>query len=176
VHGANSVGFGFAASAPTAPLRARWISGPTFRIFACACPTAPKSTYSCRLPGRHNVMNALAAAAAAHAAGAGADEIRAGLAAATAVRGRLNILAGRNGARVIDDSYNANPASVRAALDYLAALPGQTRAGAWRHGRAWLPRPPRCTGKSASSQTAAAIALIAVGELAAMQRPASGRL
>ena len=41
------------------------------------------------------------------------------------MRGRLKALPGLNGSTVVDDSYNANPGSVRAALDYLAALPGQ---------------------------------------------------
>ncbi len=77
------------------------------------------------LLGQHNVMNALAAAAATDAIGAPADEIVQGLANADAVGGRLKMLSGRAGAVIIDDSYNANPASVRAALDYLAELPGQ---------------------------------------------------
>ena len=85
------------------------------------------STLDITLPllGQHNVMNALAAAAAADAIGASAEDIVQGLAKADAVGGRLKMLSGRAGAVVIDDSYNANPASVRAALDYLAALPGK---------------------------------------------------
>ncbi|HSG64660.1 MAG TPA: cyanophycin synthetase, partial [Gammaproteobacteria bacterium] len=77
------------------------------------------------LLGVHNVMNALAAAAAAYAVGVGAAEIARGLAAADAVGGRLKSRPGRAGSVIVDDSYNANPASVRAALDYLAGLPGQ---------------------------------------------------
>jgi UDP-N-acetylmuramoyl-tripeptide--D-alanyl-D-alanine ligase len=88
---------------------------------------ADGETVDVELPllGMHNVMNALAAAAAAHAVGVGAAEIAAGLAAADAVGGRLKSRPGRAGSRIVDDSYNANPASVRAALDYLASLPGQ---------------------------------------------------
>ena len=79
-----------------------------------------------RLPllGRQNVANALAAAAAARAAGATGAEIVTGLERAAAVRGRMRPVPGLRGAAVIDDSYNANPGSVRAALDYLALLPG----------------------------------------------------
>jgi UDP-N-acetylmuramoyl-tripeptide--D-alanyl-D-alanine ligase len=77
------------------------------------------------LPGRHNVMNALAAAAAARAAGAGLGHIRDGLATARGVAGRLVLKTGRRGCRIVDDTYNANPSSVRAALEVLTALPGR---------------------------------------------------
>jgi UDP-N-acetylmuramoyl-tripeptide--D-alanyl-D-alanine ligase len=77
------------------------------------------------LLGRQNVANALAAAAAAQAAGASVEDIAAGLARATPVRGRLRAVAGRRGATLIDDSYNANPVSVRAALDHLGARSGR---------------------------------------------------
>ncbi len=77
-----------------------------------------------RLPGRHNVMNALAASALALAAGAQPADIKAGLDGLEAVGGRLHAVAGRGGARVIDDTYNANPASLAAALAVLAANAG----------------------------------------------------
>lgn len=77
------------------------------------------------LLGRHNVANALAAAACAHAAGVSLHDIRAGLEAGTAVAGRLEVKHGRAGAIVIDDSYNANPDSVRAALDTLSRQNGE---------------------------------------------------
>lgn len=76
------------------------------------------------VPGRHNVANALAAAALALEAGAGLQDVKQGLGAAHAVKGRLNILKGKRGAVIIDDSYNASPSSFRAAIDVLAALPG----------------------------------------------------
>ena len=75
------------------------------------------------IPGRHNIRNALAAAACAHAAGIGAEAIAAGLAAFRPASGRLRDLLGLQGARVIDDSYNANPDSVRAAIDVLSSAP-----------------------------------------------------
>ncbi len=77
------------------------------------------------LPGRHNVMNALAASAAALAAGAHLDDIKEGLEAMTPVAGRLNMRIGLRGAHVLDDTYNANPASLRAGLDVLAACAGE---------------------------------------------------
>lgn len=73
------------------------------------------------LPGRHNAMNALAAAALAQGAGASLEHVRLGLEAATAVGGRLVRKSLANGATLIDDSYNANPASMRAAIDTLWA-------------------------------------------------------
>lgn len=78
-----------------------------------------------RLAGRHNVINALAAAAASHAAGAGFDAIVEGLASVRAVAGRLELKASRHGAWIVDDSYNANPSSVQAALDVLQDLAGE---------------------------------------------------
>ena len=77
--------------------------------------------------GRHNVLNALAAAGCALAAGVAIEAVRDGLAAFRPVRGRSAVE--RRGWRgrtitLIDDSYNANPDSVRAAIEVLAALPG----------------------------------------------------
>lgn len=75
--------------------------------------------------GRHNVANALAAAAAAFAAGLDLGVIVQGLERFEAVAGRMKPVPGAAGCRVIDDSYNANPASVKAAIDVLAGLPGE---------------------------------------------------
>jgi UDP-N-acetylmuramoyl-tripeptide--D-alanyl-D-alanine ligase len=77
------------------------------------------------LAGAHNRRNALAAAAATLALGATLEQVRAGLAAVRPVRGRLEPLRRRDGAWVIDDSYNANPDSVAAAIAVLAAAPGR---------------------------------------------------
>lgn len=75
------------------------------------------------LPGRHNVLNALAATAAALAAGAVPAQVKQGLEAMQSVRGRLQTKPGLYGARVIDDTYNANPASFTAAIHVLAQQP-----------------------------------------------------
>jgi UDP-N-acetylmuramoyl-tripeptide--D-alanyl-D-alanine ligase len=74
--------------------------------------------------GEHNVRNALAAIACAFAAGIDEDAIVRGLEGFTPVGGRLQRKQATNGAIVIDDSYNANPDSVRAAIDVLAQAPG----------------------------------------------------
>jgi UDP-N-acetylmuramoyl-tripeptide--D-alanyl-D-alanine ligase len=76
--------------------------------------------------GAHNIANALAAAAAAGAAGASLDDIASGLADFRAVSGRLQLKAGPRGSWIIDDSYNANPSSVRAGLEVLRSLSGAT--------------------------------------------------
>jgi UDP-N-acetylmuramoyl-tripeptide--D-alanyl-D-alanine ligase len=79
-----------------------------------------------QVPGRHNVMNAVAAASAAIASGAGLDAVARGLESFRAVKGRMQRKTGHSGAVVIDDSYNANPDSVRAAIDVLAEQRGVT--------------------------------------------------
>jgi UDP-N-acetylmuramoyl-tripeptide--D-alanyl-D-alanine ligase len=77
------------------------------------------------MPGRHNVSNALAAAALAMGVGIGLPAIAAGLNAARPVGGRLNVHALPGGATLIDDSYNANPGSLQAAIDTLSAVGGE---------------------------------------------------
>ncbi len=78
-----------------------------------------------RLAGEHNLLNALAAVAVAEALTIDPEAIRTGLAGLRPVAGRLCPLQGVGGARVIDDSYNANPDSLVAALDLLGQLPGR---------------------------------------------------
>lgn len=77
------------------------------------------------LPGRHNLMNALAAGAAVTALGFDADTIVSGLRQLQPVAGRMARLAGPGGSLLIDDSYNANPGSLTAAIEVLAALPAR---------------------------------------------------
>jgi UDP-N-acetylmuramoyl-tripeptide--D-alanyl-D-alanine ligase len=78
------------------------------------------------IPGLHNVRNALAAAACAQAVGIDAGTIAQGLTAFRPYTGRLQVKEARGGATLIDDTYNANPDSVRAAIDVLASCPGPT--------------------------------------------------
>jgi len=99
-------------------------------------PVAPSLSFDMHSPlgdvritmpmaGRHNVLNALAAAAAAVSVGADLDAVVRGLQTTGNVVGRLQSFAANNGMRVFDDSYNANPDSVKAAIEFLAAQPGQ---------------------------------------------------
>lgn len=88
----------------------------------------PEAEAAVELPltGRHNVMNALAAAAVTHAAGLPTPEIAYGLSLVKPVSGRLQIRSAALGARIVDDSYNANPASLVAALDTLGHYSGES--------------------------------------------------
>ena len=78
------------------------------------------------IPGLHNVRNALAAAACAFAVGVKERIIGEGLSAFRPYTGRLQVKTAIGGATLIDDTYNANPDSVRAAIDVLAACPAPT--------------------------------------------------
>ncbi|RIX40999.1 MAG: UDP-N-acetylmuramoyl-tripeptide--D-alanyl-D-alanine ligase [Rhodocyclales bacterium GT-UBC] len=88
---------------------------------------APEGQAALRLgiPGRHNARNAVAAAAACLAAGLPMAAVQAGLESFSGVKGRLQRRAGKNGADILDDTYNANPDSVRAGIDVLASTIGR---------------------------------------------------
>lgn len=77
------------------------------------------------VPGLHNVKNALAAAAAAHALGIDAKAIAAGMANFRGIKGRLQRKRLPSGATLIDDTYNANPDSMKAAIAVLSAHTGR---------------------------------------------------
>ena len=79
-----------------------------------------------QMPGIHNVLNALAAAAACLSAGAPLEVVAAGLSGCGGVHGRLQRRMGPRGALLLDDTYNANPDSVRAGIDVLVRMPGRT--------------------------------------------------
>ena len=85
-----------------------------------------RAAVALRTAGAHNAKNALAAAACALAAGAPLDAVRRGLEAFEPVKGRSQMKRLQRGGRavaLVDDSYNANPDSVRAAIDVLASMP-----------------------------------------------------
>ena len=118
----STVEFGLeATSAVTADWRGD-VSGSDVRLQT----PGGNAEFRLALPGRHNVLNALAASAAAQAAGAGLDAISAGLAGLQPVAGRFNVHQLRDAVTVIDDTYNANPRSLQAALEMLARSGGET--------------------------------------------------
>jgi len=91
---------------------------------------AGETEVSLPFPGVHNVRNALAAAAAACALGVGAEDIRQGLESAEPPAMRFTVLRFRDGIRVVNDAYNANPVSMQAALDSIALVAGESRRAA----------------------------------------------
>lgn len=94
---------------------------------SCFQLTTPQGSCEIELqiPGKHNVSNALAATAATLSAGASLQDVASGLTGYTGIKGRLQRRPAEKNAWLIDDSYNANPDSMRAAIDVLAALPGR---------------------------------------------------
>lgn len=78
------------------------------------------------LPGKHNVSNALSAAAACYAVGASLSDIKSGLLNMTSVKGRVNLHQLSNNVLLIDDSYNANVQSAKAAIDLVASYHGES--------------------------------------------------
>lgn len=108
--------------APEAAVTARWQAEAAGSRLWLQTP-AGETELLLPLPGRHNVMNALAATALALALDVDLAAVRSGLEGMQGVAGRLAVGTACNGAQLIDDSYNANPASMRAAIDVLAACP-----------------------------------------------------
>lgn len=115
--GRRIVTFGLAAGADVTAAR----SNGGYRF------TIPGGSFSValRVRGEHNLRNALAACAAAHALGISPEAMGEGLAAFCGVPGRLQRREAPSGAVVIDDTYNANPESMKAAISVLAAEPGR---------------------------------------------------
>lgn len=83
-----------------------------------------KLAITLNVPGKHNVANALAAAAACYQIGATLQQIAAGLNAAKSVKGRVNLHPVNDQVLIIDDTYNANVQSVKAAIDLLQSYQG----------------------------------------------------
>jgi len=115
--GRRIVTFGFAESADVRAM----VAGAQVRF------VTPTDAFAVGLQvaGEHNVRNALAACAAAHALEIPPHDIQDALTHFSGVPGRLQRRPGRSGSTVIDDTYNANPESMKAALRVLAALPGR---------------------------------------------------
>jgi UDP-N-acetylmuramoyl-tripeptide--D-alanyl-D-alanine ligase len=117
----RTVEFGLESGAVTGRYRPQGLSSDV----SIATP-AGEAKATLAIPGLHNVRNALAAAACAFAVGVPASTIAEGLSAFHPYTGRLQVKRAAGGATVIDDSYNANPDSVRAAIDVLASSPAPT--------------------------------------------------
>lgn len=92
--------------------------------FSLILPNA-KAEIILKVPGLHNVQNAVAAATCCYAIGISITEIQRGLSEFTGVKGRMTVLQGMNHSSIIDDTYNANLRSVLAALEVLALRPGK---------------------------------------------------
>ena len=102
-------------------IQSRGVAGVSF----IASTPAGDAPIRLQLPGLHNVSNALAAIAVGLVCGLSLAEITAGLASVTPAAGRGALVRGRSGATLVDDTYNANPGSVRAAIDLLADCAGR---------------------------------------------------
>ncbi len=121
-HGRRLLRFGFG---DRADVRVReLVPGEGGSEFVLVTPEG-EARISLALPGRHNVANAMAAAALALACGAPLPAIAEGLTRAQPVAGRLVRRRLPGGAWLVDDSYNANPGSLAAAIDILAVAPGE---------------------------------------------------
>ncbi|GIG38550.1 UDP-N-acetylmuramoyl-tripeptide--D-alanyl-D-alanine ligase [Cellulomonas phragmiteti] len=100
----------------------------TFRLVHVVAGERRERDVALRLIGEHHVHNALAAAAAALSVGLDLDDVATGLCAATALSPhRMHVVDRADGVTVVDDSYNANPDSMRAALKALAVIAGRER-------------------------------------------------
>jgi len=120
------VSFGLSKSADVkaSHIKTTVINNEFFTTFSMTTPSGIAEG-SLKLAGQHNVVNALAATAACLSIGIPLNQIQQGLATLKPVTGRLQPLVSRLGNRVIDDTYNANPASLKAGLDVLTGLEGE---------------------------------------------------
>ncbi|MBX3649804.1 MAG: UDP-N-acetylmuramoyl-tripeptide--D-alanyl-D-alanine ligase [Burkholderiales bacterium] len=105
-------------------VRAACRPGPTSSMLEVTTPEA-QAVFELPLAGEHNARNALAAIAAATVAGVPLAACAGALSRFVAVKGRLQVKTGLRGSVLVDDTYNANPDSVRAAIDVLARMPGR---------------------------------------------------
>lgn len=131
VHGQKPVFFGIDSAAPVfaSHIENRGLKGTSCTIQLPACGSCPASTIQADIPipGKHMVYNALAGAFIGHLFGLSAQEIEAGIHALRPVSGR-NHLIETDSLTILDDCYNANPASMRASLDVLSLAGGHRTA------------------------------------------------
>ncbi|HEY5798710.1 MAG TPA: UDP-N-acetylmuramoyl-tripeptide--D-alanyl-D-alanine ligase, partial [Burkholderiaceae bacterium] len=121
--GSRSFTFGLAGDADVTCTHAASAFGSDMTVAIRESGATIQFAVSIQAAGLHNVRNALAAIAATYAMGVATSAIVSGLAAFAPVQGRLQRKQAIGGAAVIDDTYNANPDSARAAIDVLAGAP-----------------------------------------------------
>jgi UDP-N-acetylmuramoyl-tripeptide--D-alanyl-D-alanine ligase len=172
-HGRKGVGVvEFALDHPAA-VRARFVASVQGTMLELATP-AGVATVQIRAPGRHNAANALAATTAALAIGVPLSAVVRGLETFRGVAGRLTVTSAASGAAVIDDTYNANPDSVRAAIDVLAAAPSPRWLVLGDMGEVGAQGPAFHREAGAYARAAGIDRLLAVGLLAAESAAAFG--
>ena len=110
-----------------AAVRALAISEKSFGVSFTLSLPSEQISIDLNTPGNFMVSNALAAASAGYLLGSTAEEIKAGLEDFKPVQGRMNILTTNNGIHIINDTYNANPGSMEAAITTLKSLKGRKR-------------------------------------------------
>ncbi len=106
----------------TADVYAKYVSDDCYQIIT----EKGRAKLTLKVPGKHNVMNALAAISATLAVGVPLQKAVNSLSEFENIQGRLTVTHSPSGCRVIDDTYNANPLSVSVAIDVLANIPGNT--------------------------------------------------
>lgn len=116
----KTIGFTHACDCRAIDVHYQGFQGSTFTVVC----DAESFSVSLRVPGKGGVYNALSAIAVAQALGISAATINTGLSRVTPAPGRGLVHVTSNGARIVDDSYNANPMAVCAAIDALATEPG----------------------------------------------------
>ena len=114
----------FGLDCPDAEVHGEWKPLPTGGMLSISSPWGDLSV-ELAVMGRHNGLNALAAAAATLVLGISTQAIKEGLIRMRPISGRLQVLTGLKGSRIIDDSYNANPSSLDAALQILTEMAGE---------------------------------------------------
>ncbi len=137
-------------------------------VFRVAFPGGATGEFSLSHPGRHLVSNALAALSVGHLFGVNPAQMQEGLERSEITAGRMQLLTGSAGFRVIDDSYNANPDSVKAALETLRELGGDESVAVLGDMLELGPGAPEAHREVGRFAAAARIrALVTVGELGA---------
>ena len=161
--GVTTFGLGADADVRASDIVSRGLDGTEFTLEA---PWGARRLRSAT-PGRHLVPHALAAAAVAERLGIGLDEVERALAAGSHAAHRMAVGEARSGATLVDDTYNASPVSVAAALEFLAetpVVPGGRRIAVLGDMLELGPDEERLHREIGSRAASAADALITVGE------------